>query len=289
VTVGLLVGGIVPVAVIVLMAAVGLHLRLLAVREIIERPRSLVVATVLQIVLLPAVALALVALAAPPPVTALVIVAIAVSPGGALSNAFTHLAGGNLALSILMTMVTTLLVSASAPAMLALASASGFLDARVTAMLDPLAVAHDLARFALLPLCAGVLCAHLLPQHLPRLRRLADRLGLLAIAVVLASSLIVSWPILLEAAGETLAYAAMFSLSSLALGAAVSLLLPAGDRSACVIEFGVRNLSIALVLATASTPSPEVVAFLLAYFILNTIVLLALSLVRRTVRSRIAV
>jgi hypothetical protein len=97
------------------MTAVGLNLSPSALRETFRRPRSLVLATALQIVLLPAAVLAMIAVLRPDPVLALVLLAIAICPGGAMSNAFTHLVGGNLALSVMMTMVTTLLVSATAP------------------------------------------------------------------------------------------------------------------------------------------------------------------------------
>jgi BASS family bile acid:Na+ symporter len=285
-TVGLLVYGIVPVTVIVLMTAVGLHLSLSAVREILERPRSLAIGTLLQVVLLPAAALTLIAVFGPQPLIALVILAISVSPGGALSNVFTHLVGGNLALSVLMTTVTTLLVAAVAPLVLAIASASGLLEAEVAEMLDPVSVAVDLFRLALLPICVGLVVAHSFPRALPGLRRFADRLSLLAIAILFTSSVVVSWPVLGKAAAETLVHAAMFSLASLGIGAAASRLLVPEDRSACVIEFAVRNLVIALVLATGSAPSEEVVAFLLAYFILNTGLLFAVSFLRKARGAR---
>ena len=288
-TVGLLVFVIVPVTVVILMIAVGLHLSLPAVREILEKPRSLAIATLLQIVLLPAAAMTLIAVFEPQPLIALVILAISISPGGTLSNVFTHLVGGNLALSVVMTTVTTLLVAAVAPVVLALASASGLLEAEVAEMLDPVSVAADLVRFALLPICVGLLMAHFLPGALPRLRRVADRLSLLAIATLVVCSVVVSWPVLGQAAAETLANAAMFSLASLGIGAAASRLLVPADRSACVLEFAVRNLPIALVLASGSSPSQDVVAFLLAYFILNTGILLAVAFLGRATGSRVLV
>ena len=280
-TVGLLVYVIVPASVVVLMTAVGLNLRLTLVREVLRNPRSLLVSTTLQVVLLPAAALILIAFLEPPAFVALVILAVSISPGGSLSNAFTHLIGGNLALSVLMTMMTTLLVSAFAPLVIAIASGSGILELEVAAKLDPLSVGYDLARFALLPICAGLLSAHFLPGLLPVLRRGMDALSIMAIVTVFACSLVVSWPVMLQATAMTLVYAAAFSLSSLCLGAAVARLLPAEDRSACFIEFGVRNLPIALVLATGSTPSAEIVAFLLCYFIVNTAILIVFSLLRR--------
>lgn len=283
-TVELLVYLIVPVNVAILMTAVGLNLRLESVHDVLKRPRSLFVTTVLQLILLPTAALILIWLLEPPALIALAIIAIAISPGGALSNAFTHLIGGNLALSVLMTTVTTLLVSASAPVVLEIALAFKLLDMDVAANLDPMSIAWDLTRFALLPIFAGIICSNLFPDVALRLGHAMDVLSVIAIGIVLAGCAIVSLPVIQQAAAFSLVYAVIFSLASLSIGAAVGRLLPCEDRSACFIEFGARNLSIALVLASGSTPSAENVAFLLGYFIVNTAILFALTLRKKIPR-----
>jgi bile acid:Na+ symporter, BASS family len=286
-TVGILVSLIVPINVVILMTAVGLNLRLGSVQDVLRHPRSLLVSTIFQLTLLPTAALILIWLLEPPGLIALVILAIAISPGGALSNSFTHLIGGNLALSILMTTLTTILVSASAPLVLAVAFAFGLLDTKVVARLDPLTIAWDLVRLALMPILAGFLCSIFLPGLASRLRRAMNVLSMLAIAIVLAMSVIVSLPVIQQAAAATLVYAAAFSLTSLGIGAAVGRLLPVEDRSACFIEFGGRNLPIALVLSSGSTASEEIVAFLLGYFIVNTTIVFGLTLLKEKPSNRI--
>lgn len=280
-TVGLLVHLIVPMTLAILMTAVGLNLRFASVRAVMQHPRSLILSTILQLILLPAAALIFIWLLDPPALIALVILAIAISPGGALSNSFTYLVGGNLALSVLMTAVTTMLVAASAPVVLEIALAFGLLDMEVAAKLDPQSIAWDLARFALLPICAGILCSHFLPALSLTLGRAMDVLSILAIAMVLAGCVMVSLPVIQQAAASTLIYAGTFSLASLTMGAAVARLLPGEDRSACFIEFGTRNLSIALVLSSGLTSSPEIIAFLLGYFFVNTAILFVLTLLKR--------
>jgi BASS family bile acid:Na+ symporter len=286
-TVELLVGVIVPVAVIIVMAAVGLNLRVASVRESFRRPRSLLICTALQIVLLPVAALLLVRLLSPPPLLAVVMFAIAISPGGALSNVLTHLARGNLALSVIMTVVTTLLVSATAPVAAGLASVAGLSLPGGAAALSPIGIAVDLLRVALLPICLGFLCAQVVPAFVDRIRPAVDMLCVLALATVVTCSAIVAWPVVQRAGAEYLGYAALLSLVSLLVGSAVASFLTAEDRSACVIEFGVRNLPIALILAGGASPSAEIVAFLLCYLVVNTTVLLALALINRSVLRRL--
>jgi bile acid:Na+ symporter, BASS family len=277
---------VVPICVILMMTAVGLNLSPAALRETFRRPRSLVLATALQIVLLPAAVLAMIAVLRPDPVLALVLLAIAICPGGAMSNAFTHLVGGNLALSVMMTTVTTLLVSVTAPATVAVVSATGFLDMGGTTALDPVSVASDLLRVTLLPICLGFIIARLAPRLVARSRGAVDLACMIAVAAVIVSSAIVSWPEMEEALTTQLVPVAALSVLSLAVGAAVSILLPVADRTACVIEFAVRNLPVALLLASGSNPSPTTVAVLLCYFLLNASILTTFAVVKRSVLSR---
>ena len=281
VTVDLLVSVIVPGCLVVLMFSVGLNLTLSSMRDTLRHPRSLVVATLLQIILLPACALVVIAALGPAPVAAVAILAIAASPGGALSNAFTQMIGGNLALSVMMTTISTILVSATAPVVMAVALGAGVLEQGVVATLDPLSVAFDLFRFALLPIGFGVLVVQVLPVAAPALRRVADRLGMLAVATALVSSALVSWPVMQQTAPSVMVYALVFSIVALVMGAAVSRALPREDRSACVMGFGTRNLPIALVLASGGAPPAELVAFLLGYFLVNVSILFGATMTGR--------
>jgi BASS family bile acid:Na+ symporter len=282
VTAGILGGVIVPISVIILMTAVGLNLKLAAMRENLRHPRSLIIATLLQVVVLPLAALLLIKLLAPPPVLAIAMFAVAISPGGALSKVFTHLARGNLALSIMMTVVTALAVSATAPVAVGVASAAGVSFLGSGGLLSPQTIAIDLVRACLLPICVGLLIARLLPAFVDRIRPGVDLLCVAVIITVIACSAIVAWPIVQESAGQFFGYAAALSLVSIAAGAGVATALPPRDRSACTIEFGVRNLAIALLVAAGANPTPEIVAFLLCYLVVNTLVLLALALLAGT-------
>jgi BASS family bile acid:Na+ symporter len=205
-----------------------------------------------------------------------------VSPGGALSNTFTHLVRGNLGFSVMMTTVSTILVSATAPVVLAAAHTSGMLDQGAAARLDPVTVTFDLLRITLLPIGLGVLAVNFLPGAAARLRRAADALGIVAIATVLLSSTVVSLPALHQTAPGPLLLALLFSLGSLSLGILASRALPRADRSACFMEFGVRNLPVALVLTSGGSPTVELVAFLLCYLVVNASILVAVALLARS-------
>jgi hypothetical protein len=55
------------------------------------------------------------------------------------------------------------------------------------------------------------------------------------------------------------------------------------------MEFGLRNLPVALFLAGSGAPSVELVAFIFCYFLANTAVLLALAVLAKSRPGRVAV
>jgi BASS family bile acid:Na+ symporter len=282
----LLVETVVPLAVVMAMLAVGLNLDVAALRGSLRKPRSLLLCTLLQIVLLPVAVLALIALISPPPLFSAVMFAVAISPGGTLSNAITHLVRGNLGLSVVMTIVTTLLVSVTAPAAVALATWTGGAGIAPLGNLSPAAIAFDLVMVTLLPICCGVVLGAVLPGPVARARRTVDLLCALAIVVVVASSAMVSWPVVRLNVVQYVLPAAALSLVLLAAGGVVALLLPSSDRSASVIEFGTRNLPVAIILSSGAGASDAIVAFLLCHFVVNCTLLLALTLARRRAGRR---
>ncbi len=80
-----------------------------------EHPKAVVLALVLQTVLLPLAAYALIVVFDLSPIFAVGLMLLAASPGGVSANLFSHLFGGNVALNISLTAINTLLSIVSLP------------------------------------------------------------------------------------------------------------------------------------------------------------------------------
>jgi len=104
-----------PIALAIIMAGVGLTLRPRDFHNVVYYPKALVLGSIGQIVLLPAFAFALAYLLRLPPLIAVGLVVIAACPGGTTSNVFAFLAKCNLALSILMTAVASMVTVFTIP------------------------------------------------------------------------------------------------------------------------------------------------------------------------------
>ena len=92
---------------IVLMFLLGTELNGEAFKNVLRNPKAVILGMAGQIVLLPAIAFALACLLEMPPVYFLGLVLVASCPGGSSSNVFSMLVNGNVALSVTLTAVSS--------------------------------------------------------------------------------------------------------------------------------------------------------------------------------------
>ena len=98
-----------------LMFDLGLALRFEDFGKVFRRPWPIAVALFGQLILLPAIALALAYLFKLPPVFFIGLVLIACCPGGSSSNVFSKLAGGDVALSVTLTAISSVITLFTIP------------------------------------------------------------------------------------------------------------------------------------------------------------------------------
>ena len=98
------------------MFGVALDLKPADFKRVLSTRRAALAGLGCQFVLLPAITFGLVLMLEPPPSVALGMFLIAACPGGTTSNFMTHLAGGNTALSVSLSAVSTVAATVMMPA-----------------------------------------------------------------------------------------------------------------------------------------------------------------------------
>lgn len=146
-----------PFALFVIMFSLGLGLGLgpADFRRVALQPRDFLVGMVSQLVLLPAVAFAIALAWAPEPALAVGLMIIAAAPGGVTSNLLTRYAGGDTALSVTMTAVTSLAAIVTVPLVVFLAL-DHFVGAAATAEVSMVGVALRMFAIVALPVALGM-------------------------------------------------------------------------------------------------------------------------------------
>lgn len=103
------------VALALVMLGLGLSLSIADFKRLLQHPKAVAVALLLQVLALPAACYAIIVAFGLPPVYAVGLMLLAASPGGVSANLFSHLFGGNVAMNISLTAINTVLSIVTLP------------------------------------------------------------------------------------------------------------------------------------------------------------------------------
>ena len=242
-----------------IMFGVSLDLSLSDFRRVWRSGSPVLLGLLAQLLLLPAATLALVWLLRPAPSLALGMFLVAACPGGAISNVMSHFAGGNVALSVSLSAVSTVCSTVTTPFNLAFWAA---LYPPTSALLkkiavDPLELAATVALVLGLPIALGMGVAEWRPAVADRLRRPMRFLSLAVLALFIAAALAANFEYFLRYAGRVSALVVVHNTSALLLGYLVARLgsLGSAERRTLAIEVGIQNSGLGLVLLFQFFPS----------------------------------
>ena len=106
---------IAPIALALIMLALGASLTVKDFTRVVQNPKDFFIGIVCQLILLPVIAYLLIIILSTPIELALGVMLIAAAPGGVTSNVLTKFAKGDVALSISLTAITSLISIVSVP------------------------------------------------------------------------------------------------------------------------------------------------------------------------------
>ena len=206
--------------------------------------RLALVGIVLQFTIMPGVAVALVWLLGLPPETAVGVVLVGACPGGTASNVITYLAGGNLALSVTLTLATTLLAPLVTPAVVAAYCGTHM-------AVDPWAMMASVFWIVAFPVLDGLLLRRLLRRRLEPVMAVLPSFSMIVIALVVACVVGLNRDTVLAFPGLVMAAVVLHNLSGFGLGY-VGARLFSRDRAdvvAIAVEVGMQNSGLGVALA----------------------------------------
>lgn len=234
------------------MFSVALDIRVENFKSVAQNLKSLLVGVFAQLVALPAVTFLLILVLQPSASIALGMILVAACPGGNISNFMTHRAGGNSALSVSMTAISTLACIITTPVNLAF---WGSLYAPSREILkgvsvNPMDMAFTVAILLGVPLALGMLTAHRFPSFVARRYRIFQNISMLIFAVFIFAALSANWQFFLKYFHLVIGIVALHNALALATGYVISRIskLSAYDRRALTIETGIQNSGLGLIL-----------------------------------------
>ena len=246
-------GPLITVGLAIIMLGMGLTLRLDDLRRLASRRGSVALGVVLQYGVMPSLGWVLAAAFRLPTPFAVGLILVACCPGGTASNVISYLARVDVALSVAMTAVSTLLAVIMTP-MLTAWLAGSRVDVPAVGLLA------STAQVVVLPLAVGAAMRRWTPGVTRRLLPVAPLAAVLMITLIVASIIGAAREAILETAARLLLAVASLHASGFLLGYVLSRLAGADARTARTvsIEVGMQNSGLGVVLARQNFPDPLV-------------------------------
>ena len=243
---------ILPLALAFIMFVLGLGLTGADFLRVIKKPRDFFVGAFSQIIILPIIAFLLVKIWPIAPELAIGVMIIAAAPGGVTSNLLTSFAKGDVALSISLTAIISLLCVITIP-FIVLTSVGLLGDSNITGNISLASMSRDMFLIVTVPVILGML-----------LRRFASGVALIFEPVAKKISIVLFVLVLLGAIAaereNVVSYFAQAGLITLVLNVVmmivayyVAQLLASGKKQKkCItIECGLQNGTLAIFVATS--------------------------------------
>ena len=229
----------------VVMFGMGLTLNLQDFKVVFSRPKDVIIGCLAQFTIMPLLAWGLSRLFALDEALALGVVLVGCCPGGTASNVITYLAKGDLALSVGMTGVSTLLAPLLTP-LLTWALAGKSVDVDVAGML------LSILWMVILPIVIGLVVKWFWPKFTERAVDYLPALSSLAIAAIVAIVISASASKLLAGGLIIVLVVVLHNVCGLGLGYLIGRLLYLSEpkKRAISIEVGMQNSGLASSLAT---------------------------------------
>ncbi len=183
-----------PLALAYIMFTLGAGLKLSDFKVLIHHPKAFFVGLVNQVIFVPLVALAVVLVMAPPPAIAFGIMLVSFCPGGVTSNMLTYYAKGNVALSVALTGVVSLLSVITLPVLITLAF-NHFMQDQAGSIS---AVKIGIVMFLLtaLPVTLGMLARYKFPDFMARKSGVLNGLASVFFVLIVVAAIAYNWELL---------------------------------------------------------------------------------------------
>lgn len=228
----------------IIMFGMGLTLKPSDFKPVLKRPKDIIIGELAQFVIMPLMAWLICKALQLPTELALGVILVGCCPGGTASNVICYLAKGDIALSVAMTGVSTLLAPIVTPALV-------FMLAGREVAVDMIGMFLSIVQVVIIPIVLGLAANKYLSKFTEKVTPLLPMVSTLAIAAIIgivvshSSASILSCSLLVGIA------VILHNVLGLALGYAAGKLsgLPHDKRTAISIEVGMQNSGLATSLA----------------------------------------
>ena len=243
-----------PLALFIIMFGMGLSLTIEDFKRVVTYPKAVIIGLVSQLVMLPIVGFGIASVFPLEPELAVGLIILAACPGGPTSNMITFLAGGDVALSVSLTAISSLITVFSIPLVVNL-SMQTFLGTGTTLQLPFINTVVQIAVITLIPLTMGMITHKYAPGIANKADKYVKWLSLFVLALVITLLLVQERNNFVSAVRAVGVVTLVLNVATMTLGFAIATLAQLGQKRAITITVEVGIQSGTLAIAIASSPT----------------------------------
>lgn len=232
------------------MMGMGLTLVTNDFKRVLKYPKAVGIGLTNQLILLPIIGFALANIMPLEPEYAVGVILLVLCPGGTTSNLFTYLAKGDVALSVTMTAIASVITVFSIPIVLSF-SLIHFMGAGSDFQLPVLKTVLTLIVLTIVPISVGMLIKRFAPRVADRSQLYVSRFGVIFLTFLVVFLSYMQRDILVEAFIAAGPVSLLLNISTMALGYYTSKWfgLNLAQRTSITLEVGLQNSTLSIFMA----------------------------------------
>ena len=242
---------IAPIALALIMLTLGLGLTTSDFTRVIKRPKDFLVGLICQVILLPIIAFVLIKILNVQPALALGVMIIAAAPGGVTSNILTKFANGDVALSVSLTAIISLLSILTVP-FIVIQSADLLNINYITQQISMSGISIKMFLVVTLPVLIGMLIRKLANEFIITRTALIEKISLILFIFVFISIWIEEWENIITYLSKAGIITLILNITMMTLGFYVAKIFASGiaQRKCISLECGLQNGTLAVFVST---------------------------------------
>lgn len=251
-------GIILAISLIIIMFGMGLSLTLSDFKRVVLYPKAMVVGLFSQIIILPVLGYLIATILDLSPTIAIGVMLLAACPGGPTSNLLAHLAKGDLALSVSLTAVSSLLTIITIPFIIQFALGE-FSNQDQMVSVDAFTIIKQLLVIVLIPVSIGMWIKakfSVFAKKMEKPVKIASAIIFVLVILGVTYGIKDTFMSYLNDAGLP---AVLLNISTMTIGFLLAILFKLNESQAISIsiESGIQNGTLAITLATIALNNPE--------------------------------
>ena len=242
---------IAPIALALIMLTLGLGLTTSDFTRVIKRPKDFLVGLICQVILLPIVAFVLIKILNVQPALALGVMIIAAAPGGVTSNILTKFANGDVALSVSLTAIISLLSILTVPFIII--KSADLLDINyLSKEISISGISIKMFLVVTLPVVIGILIRKFAQNFIIKRTALIEKISLTLFMIVFISIWLEEWDNIIMYISRAGIITLILNVTMMVLGFYVAKIFASGiEQRKCIsLECGLQNGTLAVFVST---------------------------------------